>query len=105
MMSFLTKNRLKERAYGNEKLYFPCACKSFLGSSILYYWQGPKKLNLEQSATLFGEGKNNHKLNALIKTMVQRSNIDNSKKKSKRKLKKTYAISTGTTKKWDLPGT
>ena len=35
MMSFLSKKQVQKRVYGNEELYFPCACKKCPGQ--LYF--------------------------------------------------------------------
>ena len=62
--------------------------------------QGAKKSNLEKR-DLFWEEKPNIKPNPFIKTMVL-SQIYTTLKYIK-KTEKEYTISSGTTKKWDLP--
>ena len=70
---------------------------------------GVQKIKFGREWDSFWEGKNNRKLNPFIKNMVHWSNITYSRINQKRKQKKAYAISSGTTKNetsqtpsWDL---
>ena len=69
---------------------------NFRGASVGH---GSKKSNLEQkSLNSLSEQKNNCKLNPFMETMIHMSNIHYSRINPKRKLKKAYKISSGTTK-------